>query len=95
MPPWARTGVTHGMQASGFLAQAALSRAAQQPWAPLPAFSDTRPTYSRDAQDDGEGGPHEGARRMQGFLFERLGFTLSESVCMLAPRYQPPLRQAR
>ena len=51
------------MQASGFLAQAALARAAQQPWAPLPAFSDTRPTYSRDAQDDGEGGPHEGARR--------------------------------
>jgi hypothetical protein len=40
------------MQVNGFLAKAALARAGQ-PYAPLQAaFSDTRPTYSRDAQDD-------------------------------------------
>ena len=40
------------MQVNGFLAKAALARAGS-PFAPLhAAFSDTRPTYSRDAQDD-------------------------------------------
>ena len=46
------------MQANGFLAKAALAHAAQ-PFATLQAaFSDTRPTYSRDAQDD-EPIPHD------------------------------------
>ncbi|BDA43378.1 probable serine/threonine-protein kinase Nek8 at C-terminar half [Coccomyxa sp. Obi] len=42
---------TSKKKAHGFLAQAATLRSS--PYSgPLPAFSDTRPTYSRDAQDD-------------------------------------------
>jgi hypothetical protein len=43
------------MQAHGFLAQAAMLSAATGRslyGASAPAFSDTRPTYSRDAQDE-------------------------------------------
>ena len=43
------------MQVHGFLAQAAMLNAAagRSPYgASAPAFSDTRPTYSRDAQDE-------------------------------------------
>ncbi|CAL8468644.1 g8184 [Coccomyxa elongata] len=48
-------GVKHSgtskKKAHGFLAKAAMLRSS--PYSgPLPAFSDTRPTYSRDAQDD-------------------------------------------
>ena len=48
------------VQVHGFLAQAAMLNAAagRSPYgASAPAFSDTRPTYSRDAQDDEEA-PH-------------------------------------
>ena len=48
------------VQAHGFLAQAAMLNAAAGRSAysvATPAFSDTRPTYSRDAQDE-EGAPH-------------------------------------
>ena len=44
-------------QVHGFLAQAAMLNAAagRSPYGgSAPAFSDTRPTYSRDAQDDEE-----------------------------------------
>ena len=43
------------MQVHGFLAQAAMLNAAagRSPYGgSTPAFSDTRPTYSRDAQDE-------------------------------------------
>ena len=43
------------MQVHGFLAQAAMlnNAAGHSPYArSTPAFSDTRPTYSRDAQDE-------------------------------------------
>lgn len=47
-------------QAHGFLAQAAMLNAAagRSPYGTsAPAFSDSRPTYSRDAQDE-EAAPH-------------------------------------
>lgn len=49
-PSWSKA-IFFVRQAHGFLAKAAMLRSS--PYSgPLPAFSDTRPTYSRDAQDD-------------------------------------------
>lgn len=57
------------MQVHGFLAQAALLNAAagRSPYGGSPpAFSDTRPTYSRDAQD--EETPNSDISGASGFL---------------------------
>ena len=85
------------MQVHGFLAQAAMLNAAAGRSAysiATPAFSDTRPTYSRDAQDE-EGAPHSdisGSVQTPHLTFPQLARPDSESShpsCRLSTPVDP------
>ena len=78
------------LQVHGFLAQASLLDAAagRSPYgASAPAFSDTRPTYSRDAQD--EEAPHSDISGTGSYLSQILAYMpvrLPSSLCREAKR---------